>query len=117
MTELRRLISLNCLSDIILRLAVPVIHKFVILVQNLHWVTIGFHYVIFDGCHLKICTGAVPKTFHTEYLCVFVPHEQVYLRENSDIPDSNIDPRALHVTENYCHNFLKFKHTEPYKFS
>jgi hypothetical protein len=39
-----------------------------------------------------MCTGAEPKTFHIEYLCVFVPYEQVYVRENSDFPDSNIDP-------------------------
>jgi hypothetical protein len=64
-------VSLNCFSDIILRLAVPAIRKFVILLQNFLWVSIDFHCtIVFDGCHLKICTGAVPKTFHIEYLCV-----------------------------------------------
>jgi hypothetical protein len=61
--------------------------------QNSHWVSIDFHNTIeFDECHLKMCTGAVPKTFHIEYLCVFVPHEQVYFRENSDFSDLNMDP-------------------------
>jgi len=55
------------------------IHTFVILVHSLHWVSIDLYYIIFDGCHLKICTGAVPKTFHTEYLYVCATRAGIFL--------------------------------------